>query len=261
MTITDRTRKMLWGNAANRCAICRQKLSKDSTNKDNEAIIGEECHVVAHEINGPRGNAPLPLDQRDEYQNLILLCRNHHKEIDDQPNTFTVELLKEIKSNHEAWVQTTLESSGRANKVPLVFFLFRIDTGKHLCDTIMGCHAYHFDNDALETEEEADAVGDFMQEAQDYGDIWGDIGVKDKVKAQFTMDEYIRGLRDLGFVIYATSRRERFTTEAIQGFMDFEVAYMLVKQSSNALVKRKDSEILMFRLSGRGEARVCCPDV
>jgi len=66
-------------------------------------VVGEEAHVVAREAQGPRGNDELPLDLRDEYENLILLCSKHHKIIDDHPGTYTVPLLRDMKARHLAW--------------------------------------------------------------------------------------------------------------------------------------------------------------
>jgi hypothetical protein len=59
---------------------------------------GEECHIVAQSPGGPRA---AEIADVDGYQNLILLCRKHHKQVDDQRAHFTVERLKEIKREHE----------------------------------------------------------------------------------------------------------------------------------------------------------------
>lgn len=109
MGISDKTRKILWGRSGNRCAICRHELVMDAISfNDDESIIGEECHIVARETNGPRGQSPLAQNERDAYGNLILLCRIHHKLIDDQPNTYDAEHLNIIKANHENWVRESL---------------------------------------------------------------------------------------------------------------------------------------------------------
>lgn len=101
MSIRLKTRKMLWGRSANRCAICRCELVIDSSEPDDESIIGDECHIVSRSPDGPRGNNHLPSDHREKFGNLILLCKIHHKQIDDQENTFSVEKLHSIKSAHE----------------------------------------------------------------------------------------------------------------------------------------------------------------
>jgi len=91
---------------------------------DSDSVIGEECHIVARELDGPRGNSSLPVNDRDNVDNLLLLCRNHHKMIDDQLNTFTVDDLKAIKSKHEDWVRESLSPSRKAN--PKIFLPFEL---------------------------------------------------------------------------------------------------------------------------------------
>lgn len=110
MGISVKTRKKLWGKSANRCAMpnCRKELVIDEEETDASSIIGEECHIVAKEIDGPRGHSDYDREIRDEYENLILMCRNHHKIIDDQVEKYSVEKLLEIKQNHEEWVNQSL---------------------------------------------------------------------------------------------------------------------------------------------------------
>jgi tetratricopeptide (TPR) repeat protein len=80
----------------------------DASQTDDESLIGEACHIVAQSPSGPRGHSPLTPEQRDHYDNLILLCRNHHKRVDDQENTYTVQRLRDMKAAHEKWVRETL---------------------------------------------------------------------------------------------------------------------------------------------------------
>jgi hypothetical protein len=110
MALSIKTNRMLWGRAASRCSIpeCRRDLVVDSLDTDDPSLVGEAAHIVAEEVDGPRGQSDLPLDQRNKYANLILLCNVHHKQVDDQVNHFTVDRLISIKSDHELWVRTTL---------------------------------------------------------------------------------------------------------------------------------------------------------
>ncbi|AUJ72419.1 HNH endonuclease [Pseudoalteromonas sp. NC201] len=111
MGISLKTQKMLWGRAASRCAFpdCRKELVFDSTQTDDESIVGEACHIVAKSADGPRGESPLTSEQRDKYNNLLLLCNIHHKVIDDQYLHYTIDLLHEIKQSHEVWVSSQLQ--------------------------------------------------------------------------------------------------------------------------------------------------------
>lgn len=109
MTISLSTRKMLWGRSGNKCAFpdCKSELIMEDITINDSTIIGEECHIVGEKLTSPRGNHGLPLEDRGNYSNLILLCHNHHKIIDDQVNTYTVEILNKIKSEHEEWFKNT----------------------------------------------------------------------------------------------------------------------------------------------------------
>src|SRR5260221_3350426 len=107
MSISTKSAKMLWGRSAARCSMpdCRCQLVIDETEADNETLIGEMCHMVGESEDGPRGVSTLTREQRDAYGNLILLCRNHHGEIDGQPDTYPVERLSTLKTEHERWVR------------------------------------------------------------------------------------------------------------------------------------------------------------
>ncbi|WP_415282467.1 HNH endonuclease [Candidatus Nitrososphaera sp. FF02] len=47
-------------------------------------MFGEICHIEAAESGGPRYNSKQTDEDRRHYDNLILLCRNHHKATDDE---------------------------------------------------------------------------------------------------------------------------------------------------------------------------------
>lgn len=109
MGITDKTRKILWGRSGNRCAICKCELVMEASPNDDKSIVGDECHIVAREAGGSRGDSSFPVDQLDSYSNLILLCKKDHKIVDDQPNEYPVEKLKQIKHKHFEYVRRGLE--------------------------------------------------------------------------------------------------------------------------------------------------------
>lgn len=101
---------MLWGRSANICAFpkCKKVLVIDETATDDPSIIGEEAHIVARKSDGPRGESELTEEQRDKYDNLILLCSVHHKIVDDQEKEHSVEKLHTYKLEHEKWVLQNL---------------------------------------------------------------------------------------------------------------------------------------------------------
>jgi len=107
----ERDVKLLWGLAAARCAFpgCREVCVKEATEQDKASPrIGKIAHIVGHSPDGPRGDANYPREQLDKYENLILLCANHHDIVDAQPLTHTVSTLRDWKKGHENWVKTCL---------------------------------------------------------------------------------------------------------------------------------------------------------
>lgn len=101
----DRDIKILWGRSGNRCAICKIELTPDG----DEYTLGEIAHMVARSQDGPRGSENVPLDKRDDYSNLILLCPTHHTEIDKNDKKWTQRELLTIKKEHEKWVSEQLD--------------------------------------------------------------------------------------------------------------------------------------------------------
>jgi len=110
MAINPRTRQILWGKAGATCAFptCCRPLVRDGTSVDREVLVGEIAHIVAQSQEGPRGNFEVPGGSIDGYDNLILLCHEHHELIDQQPHTYSVERLLQFKTDHEKWVRIRL---------------------------------------------------------------------------------------------------------------------------------------------------------
>jgi hypothetical protein len=73
------------------------------------AVVGDECHIISKSEEGPRNDPNLELDH-DSYDNLILLCKTHHKIIDDQPSEYPISRLKKIRSDHEKKVRDCLNT-------------------------------------------------------------------------------------------------------------------------------------------------------
>lgn len=101
MSISNPEVKRLYGLAAGRCSICKISVFENSVH------IGEMAHMIAKSINGPRGGEVV-VGGRDSYDNLILLCANHHLEVDQNPYFYTTSKLREIKNDHEEYVSRVL---------------------------------------------------------------------------------------------------------------------------------------------------------
>ncbi|MBN7806468.1 hypothetical protein JZX86_14610 [Agrobacterium rosae] len=70
--------------------------------------LGDDAHIVAASEAGPRGESDLNPQSRASRQNVILLCKNCHAEIDQQPKQFPVAYLLRMREEHYDWVETCL---------------------------------------------------------------------------------------------------------------------------------------------------------
>lgn len=93
------TLRKLYILSGNMCAMpdCPNVLiDKDGT------WLGEVAHIHAASDGGPRANTSLSQEERRDAENLILLCRNCHRKIDDKVEQYPAEILIEIKERHES---------------------------------------------------------------------------------------------------------------------------------------------------------------
>lgn len=86
-----------------------------------EGNFAQMAHIVAFQPDGPRGNsAPRP-ENINETSNLMLLCPECHKLIDDDPAKFTVRTLQEYKERHERHIRYVASLSPEMKTHLLVF--------------------------------------------------------------------------------------------------------------------------------------------
>jgi len=64
-------------------------------------VIGGVCHIRAANPRGPRYDPGQAAGERHGPANLIVLCANQLKAVDDDPDACTVERLARMKADHE----------------------------------------------------------------------------------------------------------------------------------------------------------------
>ena len=95
------TRLLLAVRAGGRCEFdgCNKYLFAHFLTGD-QGNFSAVAHVVAFSARGPRGTEIRP-ESMDAIENLMLLCADCHKLIDDNPDKFTVVTLRLYKERHE----------------------------------------------------------------------------------------------------------------------------------------------------------------
>lgn len=111
-------------------AECRTEVFADATDHDPIVVIGDIAHIEASSNCGPRANAKATSAERDQYDNLILLCKNCHTRLDGQKSANPVKVVRQLKADHEAWVRASLPERGRSSTGWNVFIL----QGEHPID-------------------------------------------------------------------------------------------------------------------------------
>ncbi|MGQ0661529.1 HNH endonuclease [Sphingosinicella sp.] len=81
-------------------------------------ILGEMAHICGDRPGANRYDPNQTQQQRDDYENLVLLCPTHHRLIDRRENEarYPVKWLHEAKAEHEAFVRVRLNDEPEVNK-------------------------------------------------------------------------------------------------------------------------------------------------
>ena len=120
MAISQKTIKLLWANAAGRCAFpdCGALLCMPESGKAAPYTIGEMAHIRGEKRGANRHDPSQSTEQRDGYANLILLCPTHHTLIDKPENAaaYSVNLLLNMKLQHNRDVEDRLKKTAYKNK-------------------------------------------------------------------------------------------------------------------------------------------------
>jgi len=102
MGYSDVTLKKLFALSGNECAFPGCELPV--IDSEYGVPTGQICHIKGKSPNGPRYDARQTEDERNAYENLLVMCGTHNKIVDDEAtrDQFPVALLAEFKADHES---------------------------------------------------------------------------------------------------------------------------------------------------------------
>jgi hypothetical protein len=105
--IPPRVKEKLWRMSAGRCEYegCNKPLWLDTVTK-SEINGANIAHIVSDKPDGPRGDPVLSAQLKDDINNLMLMCGDHHRLIDHEDVTgHPVDRLQRMKATHEARIE------------------------------------------------------------------------------------------------------------------------------------------------------------
>jgi hypothetical protein len=163
MAITPKSTKILWANAAGRCAFpgCQCRLCPDDAGKAAPYTLGEMAHICGEKPGASRHDASQTSAERDDYANLILVCPTHHTLIDKPENEkkYTVAVLQEMKSDYEGYVSGRLAVQQFQDKREVASFVYPLLKENH--DVFL---SYGPKSEIARTNPESDAHGVWLSE-------------------------------------------------------------------------------------------------
>lgn len=124
--ITEPKKLILMGLCGGKCEFrgCEKSIVEDMLTGD-KVNFSNYAHIIASSANGPRGDKILSSKLSNDVNNIMVLCRDHHKEIDDLPEKYTVDILKNMKSEHENYVREIMKIK-KERKVMGIKYTFSI---------------------------------------------------------------------------------------------------------------------------------------
>lgn len=133
--------KCLWGISAGRCEFqgCNKYLGEHLLTKET-GNFGEKAHIEAVNKGGARFKELMMENDLNSSENIMLLCPTCHKLIDEHPNEYSVERLREMKRKHEWRIyQVTAVDDIQTS---LIFNYFsKINDYSPMYDDILFCRA------------------------------------------------------------------------------------------------------------------------
>jgi len=114
--IKDSVRNALWARTAGRCTFCNRRLLGDQRTYLHSVLLAELAHNVGAiaGAGSPRSATNRDVDDTEAEENLLLLCHDCHKIIDnpDHVGFFPPEKLRDIKESFERRIEMVTDDGG-----------------------------------------------------------------------------------------------------------------------------------------------------
>ena len=193
--VGDVARKQLWGRSGSRCAICNVELTRLD---GHDVIVGDEAHIRSKRVGGPR-HEPMHTEPLDSYANLILLCKAHHKLVDDNAEVFPAEDLVQLKHRHETRVARLL---GRVDRSPWVVEpdLHWIVNGTDFAEVVIGAQAY-MTSHVHPRDDQAGLIASVLENGIEWGEIADDLGPRGAMDAAMSLQADLESLLEHGLML------------------------------------------------------------
>ena len=153
MSYLDATLKTVGALSGNRCAFpnCLAPIYDTQHGR----LVGELCHIKGRK-GGPRFDPNQSEPDRNAPPNLMFCCSPHHTVIDGDEDTYTIEVLQEMKRQHEAKSSNTIFTEDQLEQLirkvlesqtpvtPLPSLSLIVESHRTSADSQIGLDYYNF---------------------------------------------------------------------------------------------------------------------
>jgi hypothetical protein len=168
-----------------------------------------EAHIVSGKPDGPRYR-PLPREEVNHPDNLLLLCPNDHARVDKQDSYYSEEELRRIRRDHEQWVQRLGSHIPqvliRDPEAGLPVLVHRMATGTQLLAASGGGHAMQTSQPERLDADEVELLASFLQNVFDWSELWDELEPGARLPAEYELTQQLDELLENGFLVYAGVR-------------------------------------------------------
>jgi transcriptional regulator with XRE-family HTH domain len=147
----------------------------------------------------------------------------------------SIESLKALASVFQCSIEDLVRpgktsEKGKSAELPTPY-LVRMTSGPDLFRLLGETHAYSLDHDAATSAEEAELVGAFLQEIQDWAEIWDEIEVAERTRAAFDFTARIQALEQSNYWVFASRLKKPMKDD--NGAFEWNVLAVALRRSTN----------------------------
>ncbi|WP_010254400.1 hypothetical protein [Myroides injenensis] len=224
MNIGRETKKKLWKESGNCCAICKNKLEISSNNNSTESLQGYELLITETSLNNYYESTSV------EY---LLLCKHDFNYLYSYPESFTDRVLLIIKKEHEQWVRS-MQNKDDDQKLEInkdLEYLNYINCVGVLKDTINGIDSFLFDTNTSKGENH-NLIESLFEKIKEYSEKLDN--EKELAQLNTELKSILEKLINKGFKLYGKSiKRKMINNEEDQrSILNIGVLVMVDKSIS-----------------------------
>ncbi len=120
--IQPKVRLAVWSAAGGRCSIrgCNKPLWYNGLTLMS-GNFSDMAHIIGAKQEDGLEEAPIQINWATDARNIMMVCKDCHKEMDDNPEIYTVDILREMKKEHEYRIDRVTEITVDQKTEVLIF--------------------------------------------------------------------------------------------------------------------------------------------